>query len=52
MPQTLVTAPDGSKIPVNHPEGATEEQILRYASSQYADIQRQKESIKLKKESR
>jgi|DEB0MinimDraft_6_1074348.scaffolds.fasta_scaffold08572_1 hypothetical protein len=50
MPQTLVTAPDGSKIPVNHPEGATEEQILRYASSQYAEIQKQKESIKQERE--
>lgn len=45
MPQTLVTAPDGSKIPVNHPEGATEEQILRYASSQYAELQKQKQAV-------
>lgn len=32
MPQTKVNTPDGRVIKVNHPEGATEEEILRYAA--------------------
>ena len=36
MPQTNVNAPDGSVIKVNHPEGATQEQILAFAKQQYS----------------
>jgi len=35
MPQTTVNTPDGGTVTVNHPEGATEEQILRFAKQQY-----------------
>lgn len=33
--ETVVTAPDGTEITVVHPEGATDEQILRFAKQQY-----------------
>ncbi|MCW4028006.1 MAG: hypothetical protein NWE76_11060, partial [Candidatus Bathyarchaeota archaeon] len=35
MPTTTVNAPDGGVISVNHPEGASDDQILRYAASMY-----------------
>lgn len=35
MPQTKVNTPDGRTITVNHPEGASQEQILRFAKIQY-----------------
>lgn len=34
MPTSIVTTPDGSKIPVNHPEDATDEEIMEFASMQ------------------
>ena len=36
MPTTVVNSPDGRLIDVNHPDGATDEQILSYAAQQYA----------------
>lgn len=36
MPVTTVTAPDGKKVKVTHPEGASKEQILEYARSNYS----------------
>lgn len=35
MPTTYVNAPDGTRIPVNHPEGATSEEIIAYAKANY-----------------
>ena len=35
MPITKVNTPDGSIMNIDHPEGATQEQILQYAASQY-----------------
>ena len=35
MPQTTVNTPDGGTITVNHPEGATRDQILRFAKKQF-----------------
>jgi|DEB0MinimDraft_10_1074344.scaffolds.fasta_scaffold00086_22 hypothetical protein len=35
MPTTTVNAPDGGVISVNHPEGASDDQILRYAATMY-----------------
>ena len=37
MPITQVSAPDGSVIQVQHPEGASKEQILQYAYLKYLD---------------
>ena len=37
MPITQVQAPDGSVIQVEHPEGASQEQILQYAYLKYLD---------------
>ena len=37
MPITQVNAPDGSVIQVEHPEGASKEQILQYAYLKYLD---------------
>ena len=34
MPTSIVTTPDGSKIPVNHPEDATDEEIMEFAAMQ------------------
>lgn len=35
MPQTKVNTPDGKKITINHPEGASEEEILAFAHQSY-----------------
>ena len=35
MPTTPVSTPDGKIIEVNHPDGATDESIIRYAFEQY-----------------
>lgn len=35
MEETTVTTPDGNEIVVQHPEGASKEQILRFAKQQY-----------------
>lgn len=36
MPKTKVNTPDGGTITVEHPEGATQDQILRFAQQQYS----------------
>ena len=36
MPQTKVRTPDGNTVTVNHPEGATDEQIIAYAQQNYS----------------
>ena len=36
MPTTAVNTPDGSIININHPEGASEEDIIAYAASVYS----------------
>ena len=33
MPVTVVTAPDGTEYEVSHPDTATDEEILAYASN-------------------
>lgn len=35
MPETIVSAPDGSRITVRHPEGASPEQIIAYAKQNW-----------------
>ena len=35
MPVTNVRAPDGTLVPVRHPEGATDEEIIAYAKKNY-----------------
>tara|TARA_R110001632_G_scaffold29506_6_gene78334 strand:- start:615 stop:10103 length:9489 start_codon:yes stop_codon:yes gene_type:complete len=35
MPTTSVNAPDGGVISVNHPDGASDDAIMRYAASMY-----------------
>lgn len=35
MPKFQITSPDGQKFEVNAPEGATQEQVLAYAQSQF-----------------
>ena len=37
MPQTNVTFPDGVTRPVNHPEGASESEILNFAETSYIE---------------
>ncbi len=39
MAETVVNTPDGKTLTVVHPEGASEDQILNYAKSQYGRIQ-------------
>lgn len=39
MPEYIVTAPDGSKLRVTAPEGATEQDAIRYAQEQYSAAQ-------------
>ena len=34
MPTTTVTRPDGSTLDITHPEGASEQNILRFAAYQ------------------
>lgn len=38
MPITQVAAPDGSMIKVDHPEGATDEEIIGFASQNYTGV--------------
>ena len=35
MPVTVVTAPDGTEYEVNHPDTATDEEILAYARQEF-----------------
>lgn len=35
MPTYIITAPDGKELEITAPEGATQEQVLAYAQSQY-----------------
>ena len=37
MPTTLVNAPDGGLISVNHPDNASDESILGYAARMYSE---------------
>jgi len=38
MPTTFVTSPDGRRVKVTHPDGATQEQILSYARQKLGDV--------------
>src|SRR5690606_32142009 len=44
MPNYIVTSPDGKKFRVTAPEGATQEQILAYAQSQFSQAPRVNEA--------
>ena len=41
MPTTYVTAPDGERVPVTHPEGASQADIIAYAKKNYQPQQKE-----------
>lgn len=45
MPQTTVRTPDGNTVTVNHPEGATDEQIIAYARENYSPPEQTARSV-------
>jgi hypothetical protein len=48
MPKYQITSPDGQKFEVNAPEGATQEQVLAYAQSQFSQQPPKQETSALK----
>jgi hypothetical protein len=48
MPKYQITSPDGQKFEVNAPEGATQEQVLAYAQSQFSQQPPKQETGALK----